>query len=78
MQVKITTPDTILYDGEASLVHLPGVGGSFQLLENHAPIVSALTHGILRLVTDAKETKTFEIRGGVIKCQQNQVLILVQ
>lgn len=78
MQVKITTPDTILYDGEATLVHLPGVGGSFQLLENHAPIVSALKQGTLRLATSTNETKTFEIRGGVIKCQQNQVLILVQ
>ncbi|MCQ2273665.1 MAG: F0F1 ATP synthase subunit epsilon [Bacteroidales bacterium] len=78
MNVKITTPDTILYEGDAKLIHLPGVGGSFQILENHAPIVSALVQGSLRIVTLADETKTFTIRGGVIKCQQNEALILVQ
>lgn len=78
MQVKITTPDTILFEGDARSVHLPGVGGSFQLLENHAPIISALVQGGVRIVTDAGVTKAFDIRGGVIKCQQNQVLILVQ
>lgn len=78
MNVKITTPDTVLYEGQAKLIHLPGVGGSFQILENHAPIVSALMQGELRITTDADETKTFGIRGGVVKCQQNEALILVQ
>lgn len=78
MHTIITTPDTTLYDGDAKLVHLPGVGGSFQLLENHAPIVSALVQGTVRLVTPDNETKTFDIRGGIIKCLQNEVLILAQ
>lgn len=78
MRVKITKPDTTLFDGEASLVQLPGTGGLFEILENHAPIVSALGKGTLRLVVDGGKEETFDIRGGVIKGQQNNLLILVQ
>lgn len=78
MQVKITSPDTILFDGQAMSVHLPGVGGSFQILENHAPIVSALTRGTIRLTDDDGKQLSFDIRGGVIKCQQNIITILAQ
>ena len=78
MKVKITKPDSILYDGEAQLVQLPGTGGLFEILNNHAPIISSLTKGTLRLVKDNNEEVTFDIRGGVIKGQQNDLLILVQ
>ena len=78
MKVKITKPDSILYDGEAQLVQLPGTGGLFEILNNHAPIISSLTRGTIRLVKDNDEEVTFDIRGGVIKGQQNDLLILVQ
>jgi F-type H+-transporting ATPase subunit epsilon len=78
MKVKITKPDSTLYDGEASLVQLPGTGGLFEVLNNHAPIISSLEKGSIRLVTNDGEEKLFEIRGGVVKGQQNDILILVQ
>lgn len=78
MKVKITKPDSTVYEGEAKLIQLPGTGGLFEILQNHAPIISSLGKGILRLVTDSDETKTFDIRGGVVKGQQNDILILVQ
>lgn len=78
MKVKITKPDSILFDGEASLVQMPGTGGLFEILNNHAPIISSLTKGTLRLVKDNNEEVTFDIRGGVVKGQQNDILILVQ
>ena len=78
MKVKITKPDSILYDGEAKLVQMPGTGGLFEILNNHAPIISSLEKGSIRVVTDSDEEKLFEIRGGVIKSQQNDILILVQ
>lgn len=78
MHVNITKPDACLYDGEATLLQLPGSDGQFEILNSHAPIISALVKGSLRLVTDAGETRTFDIRGGVVKCQQNDVLILIQ
>ncbi len=78
MKVRITKPDATLFEGEAKQLHLPGVGGRFEMLENHAPIISALTQGALRLVTPEGEEKVFNIRGGVIKGQRNDILILVQ
>ena len=78
MKVKITKPDTSVFEGEAKLIQLPGTGGLFEILQNHAPIISSLRKGTIRLVTDNDETKTFEIRGGVVKGQKNDILILVQ
>lgn len=78
MKVRITKPDATLFEGDAKQLHLPGVGGRFEMLENHAPIISALTQGALRLVTPEGEEKVFDIRGGVIKGQRNDILILVQ
>ena len=78
MKVKITKPDSTLYDGEARLLQLPGTGGLFEILNNHAPIISSLAKGTLRLVTDDDKEETFDIRGGVVKGQQNDLLILVQ
>ena len=78
MKIKITKPDSILYDGEAKLAQLPGTGGLFEILNNHAPIISSLGRGTVRLVKDNEEEVTFDIRGGVVKGQQNDLLILVQ
>ncbi len=78
MKVKITKPDSTVYKGEAKLLQLPGSGGLFEILQNHAPIISSLGKGTIRLVTNDDETKTFDIRGGVVKGQQNDILILVQ
>jgi F-type H+-transporting ATPase subunit epsilon len=78
MKVKITKPDSTLYDGEAKLVQLPGTGGLFEILNNHAPIISSLGRGVIRLVADDDQEQTFDIRGGVVKGQQNDLLILVQ
>ena len=59
MKVKITKPDSTLFEGDAKLIQLPGTGG-------------------VRLVTELNETQTFDIRGGVVKGQNNDILILVQ
>lgn len=77
MKVKITKPDSVLFEGEASLVQLPGTDGLFELLDNHAPIISALAKGTIRLKT-AEGEHLFDVNAGVIKCQQNEVLILIQ
>lgn len=78
MKIKITKPDAILFEGDVKLAQLPGTGGLFEILNNHAPIISSLEHGNIHLVTDSGEEKLFEIRGGVVKSQQNDILILVQ
>ena len=78
MKLEIITPSNTLFSGDVTLVQLPGIDGLFEILQNHAPIISSLSKGTLRLVTDSDETKTFDIRGGVVKGQKNDILILVQ
>lgn len=78
MKVKITKPDSTLFEGEAKCIKLPGTGGSFEILENHAPIIATLNKGTVTIVTTNNETKTFPIRGGVVKGQRNNFLLLVQ
>lgn len=78
MKIKITKPDSILFEGEAKLVQLPGMGGKFEILENHAPIISSLSAGEIRMVSSDNTEQTFAIRGGVVKGQHNDLMLLVQ
>ncbi len=78
MKVRITKPDGDLYEGQATLLQLPGVGGQFEIMNNHAPIISALAAGKVRLVDENNTTQLFDIRGGVVKGEKNNILLLVQ
>ena len=78
MKIKITKPDTTLFEGEVKLMQLPGTGGKFEILENHAPIISTLKAGDIRIVLPDSSEQTFSVRGGVIKGQQNDFMLLVQ
>ena len=78
MKIKITKPDSILFEGDAKLVQLPGAGGQFEILENHAPIISTLESGNIRIVLPDDTEQTYPIRGGVVKGQRNDFMLLVQ
>lgn len=75
MQVDIITPDTVLFSGEASVVTLPGVNGAFQILNNHAPIISALAKGNV-VVKNNEGEKTFAIQSGIVEVLKNKIVIL--
>jgi F-type H+-transporting ATPase subunit epsilon len=77
MRLEIVTPDKKVFEGEASSVTLPGVDGSFQLLENHAPIVSTLKKGIVTVQSNAS-TETIEVNGGVVEVNNNKVIVLAE
>ena len=78
MKVKIIKPDAIVYECEVKLVQLPGIDGLFEILNNHAPIISALQKGKIRVVDTKNETFFFEINSGVIKGERNDILVLIQ
>ena len=78
MKVQIITPDKTLFEGDAKLVQLPGTDGSFELLNNHAPLISALKKGSVKIKDDEDKEQFFEIRGGVIEVIKNKVLILAE
>ena len=77
MNVRIIKPDSTVFEGQASLLQLPGTNGLFEILENHAPLISSLASGKIRIQTDDGE-KTFDIKAGVVKGQKNDILVLVQ
>jgi F-type H+-transporting ATPase subunit epsilon len=77
MEVEILTPDKKIFEGEADLVQVPGTLGSFGILNNHAPIISSLTKGKIRVVIKNKE-EFFEIQSGVVEVLKNKVIILIE
>ena len=74
----ILTPQKKVYSGEVKLVKVPGSKGSFEILQNHAPIISVLDKGQLKLITKDDETKKFLVDGGVVEVVDNKIIILVE
>ena len=77
MTLDILTPEKKLYSGEATLVQLPGVDGSFEILNNHAPIISALKEGVVRFKT-AEGEKRIKISSGFVECLHNKVIVCAE
>ena len=77
MNIEIINPDKTIYSGEAEIVQLPGKDGSFEILNNHAPLISVLKEGKVKVINN-KNTQFFEIKGGVIEVLRNKVLILAE
>lgn len=77
MTVTISNPNKVIFEGEAKLLQLPGVDGSFELLDRHAPILSLLKKGSVRLVDNDGNEKKFEIEGGMLGMAANVCRILL-
>ena len=79
MKVDIITPDTTLFSGDqVELVQLPGIDGSFEVLNDHAPLISILKKGRVKLQNKGEKEQYFEINGGVIEVLSNKILILAE
>ena len=91
MILEIVSPEAKLFSGEVTSVTLPGIDGSFQILNNHAPIVSILGKGLVKITassfnfpaeTAAKfvkannESYTLAIASGTIEMKDNKVIVL--
>jgi F-type H+-transporting ATPase subunit epsilon len=78
MKIEIITPDQKIFEGDIKSVRVPGKKGSFQVLKDHAPIISTLDNGPVILVNhDGVETQ-FEINGGVIEVKLNKIILLAE
>ncbi|WP_236138443.1 ATP synthase F1 subunit epsilon [Mongoliitalea daihaiensis] len=77
MQLTIITPDQKVFEGEVSEATFPGASGSFQVLKNHAPLVSALDKGNVSYTT--KEGKlSLVVDGGVVEVKDNKIVLLAE
>ena len=78
MKLEIITPISTLFTGEVSLVQLPGIDGLFEILKSHAPLVSALKEGRVKVMDDQNQEQYFDIRGGVVEVSNDKVLVLAE
>jgi F-type H+-transporting ATPase subunit epsilon len=77
MHLEIITPEKKVFEGEVSSVSFPGADGSFQVLNNHAPLVSLLKNGIVEYKsTKEKIVGQVKITGGVVEVLKNKVIVL--
>lgn len=77
MKLEILSPDKNLYSGDASSVLLPGKDGSLGILENHAPLITTLRKGTIKIESN-NGTQLFEVNGGVVEVLKNKVIILAE
>ena len=78
MQLEIITPDITLFAGEVNLIQVPGIDGSLEMLNNHAPIISILKQGKVKIIDKDKNQQFFDINGGVIEVHKNKVILLAE
>jgi F-type H+-transporting ATPase subunit epsilon len=77
MQLEILTPGNKIFQGEVSEASFPGAGGSFQVLNNHAPIVAALAKGAISFTT-AEGKQSMIVDGGVVEVKDNVIVVLAE
>lgn len=79
MKIEILTPERKLFSGNAYGVQMPGLTGSFEVLEKHAPLISALKAGTVKVLGDKQQDLAkFAIQGGFVEVLNNQVTVLVE
>ena len=77
LQLKIVSPEKVEYDGAADRILVPGTMGQFEILNDHAPIISTLQKGTVEFVNKEGQT-SLEILGGFVEVQKNQVSLCVE
>lgn len=81
MFLEIVTPDEKIFEGEVTSATFPGSDGSFQVLENHAPLISTLGDGdikFIQMVEKKPEETIINVSGGVVEIHNNNVTVLAE
>ncbi len=80
MELEILTPERKLFSGNVYGIQLPGISGSFEVLEKHAPLVSALGAGNVKVLNDksGNNNTIYKISGGFMEVINNRVVVLVE
>jgi F-type H+-transporting ATPase subunit epsilon len=80
MTLEILTPEQKVFSGDVYGVQLPGIAGLFEVLDRHAPMVSALKEGKLKILKDKTQTTTisYSIKSGFVEVLNNRTTVLVE
>mgnify|MGYP001213985735 CR=1 FL=1 len=76
MLLEIITPEKKVFEGKVKSILLPGTSGKFEILNNHAPIISTLNAGQVRVINNSDQKELIDINGGVIEMQNNKIIVL--
>jgi len=78
MQLDILTPERKIFSGNVYGIQLPGTMGSFEILEKHAPFITSLGKGRMKVLKDKNNTETYEITAGFVEVINNQISVLIE
>ena len=79
MNLEILTPEKKLYSGEVYGVQMPGISGSFEVLDKHAPMISALKPGRIKVLKDKQNHLAhYDVQGGFVEVLNKKVTVLVE
>ena len=76
MHLEILTPEKKVFEGDVDIVTFPGADGSFQVMDNHAPLISLLVDGVVEYKSKGAGRDTVRITGGVVEVLKNRVVLL--
>ncbi len=75
MYLEILTPEKKVFEGDVTLATFPGADGSFQIMDNHAPLISLLKEGLVEYKSK-EASNTVTITGGVVEVLSNKIILL--
>lgn len=78
LKLKIVSPEKVVFDGEVGKVSVPGTKGAFEILPNHAPIISSLVDGKVEYTAADGKSGTLDIHGGFVEVKKNEVSLCVE
>jgi F-type H+-transporting ATPase subunit epsilon len=78
MKLEILTPEHKVFSGDVYGIQLPGVEGSFEILQHHAPMVAALGTGKMKILKDKNNVETYSIEGGFVETLENKTTVLLE
>ncbi|MEI8052400.1 MAG: ATP synthase F1 subunit epsilon [Bacteroidota bacterium] len=78
MKLEILTPEQKIFSGDVYGVQLPGISGLFEVLDRHAPLVSALKSGTVKILKDKNSTAQYTIQSGFVEVLNNSTTVLVE
>ena len=78
LQLKIVSPERIEFEGDVKRVVVPGTAGMFEILNNHAPIISTLDKGVVEYTKADGTNASIDITGGFVEVQKNTVSVCIE
>jgi F-type H+-transporting ATPase subunit epsilon len=77
MILEILSPEKLVYKGTVRSARVPGCDGTFEILNNHAPIISTLSNGKIRVIDIDGKQSEYDITSGIVEQKDNHIIVLI-